>query len=244
MIEAAGQVAGDLDVLYLVLAHGHDVGVVDEDVGRHEDGIGKQSGVGPNAPGLLVLVGDAALQEAHRCAAEQYPSELAHFRHVGLEKERGPVGIEAQGQQVEGRIADVTPQLLGIADRGQGMQVGDEVEGGIGPVLEVDVLADGAEVVAPVEPPGGLDAGKYAWHREWGVGGGRSNSFLRSAWERTVRTLCVPYLTSPQSGHKVRDDAERRHEENLLDNQRSDNLTHGFGPEFAERGRQGVENLY
>ena len=42
VVEAAGNVAADLDVLHLVLAHRHDVGVVDQNVGRHQHGIGEQ----------------------------------------------------------------------------------------------------------------------------------------------------------------------------------------------------------
>ncbi len=41
VVEAAGQIAADLDVLHLVLAHRHDVAVVGQDVGRLQDGIGE-----------------------------------------------------------------------------------------------------------------------------------------------------------------------------------------------------------
>ena len=164
MIEAAGQVARHFDMLDLVLADGHDVGVIDQDVGRHEHRIGEQPGVGAEPAGLLVLVGNAAFQQAHGRAAEQDPAELGHLGHVRLQEQRGPIRIEPQGQQIERRVERVAPQLRGIADRCQGMQVGDEVEGRFGLILQVDVLADRAEVVAPMETPGGLDAGKNTWH--------------------------------------------------------------------------------
>ena len=70
-------------------------------------------------------------------------------------------GIEPQGQQVDGRVQRVLPELAGVADGGQGVQVGDEVEGVFGPVLQFDVLPDGAEVVAPMEAARGLNAGQY-----------------------------------------------------------------------------------
>ena len=88
----------------------------------------------------------------------------AHLGHVRLQEKRGPIGIQPQGQQVEGRIERVGSQLRRIANRGQGVQVGNEIEGRLGLVLQVDVLADGAKVVAPVETAGRLDAGKDAWH--------------------------------------------------------------------------------
>ena len=89
------------------------------------------------------------------------PTDLRHF---GLQEQRRPVRIEAQGQQVQRRVANEASQCLGIAERGQGVQVGNEVKRRIGPVLQVDVLADGAKVVAPVKTAGRLDAGKNAWH--------------------------------------------------------------------------------
>jgi hypothetical protein len=36
MVEAFGDVAGQLEVLGLVLADGHDLGLVEQDVGGHE----------------------------------------------------------------------------------------------------------------------------------------------------------------------------------------------------------------
>ena len=47
VVEAHGQLTGELEVLALVVADGHGVGVVEEDVGRHEDGVGEQARPGP-----------------------------------------------------------------------------------------------------------------------------------------------------------------------------------------------------
>ena len=43
-VEPDGEVAGELDVLALVVAHGHPVGVVEEDVGRLQRRVGEQAG--------------------------------------------------------------------------------------------------------------------------------------------------------------------------------------------------------
>ena len=69
-------------------------------------------------------------------------------------------GFEPQGQQIDGGVERVLPKLLAVADGRQGVQVGDEVEGVVGLVLQVDVLPDRAEIVAPVKSAGRLDAGK------------------------------------------------------------------------------------
>ena len=41
-VEPLGQVARQLDVLLLVVAHRHDVGLVQQDVGRHQHRVGEQ----------------------------------------------------------------------------------------------------------------------------------------------------------------------------------------------------------
>ena len=114
-------------------------------------------GVGRQPFGHLVFVGVAAFEQAHRRAGQQQPAQLADLGHVGLHEQRRLVRIEPEGQQVERRVERVLPQLGRIAHRGQRVQVGDEVVRLL-VVLQVDVLADGAEVVAPVESAGGLNA--------------------------------------------------------------------------------------
>ena len=171
MVEAGGQVAADLDVLHLVLAHRHHVGIVDQDVGRHQHRIGEQAGVGRQPLGLLVLVGVAPLQQAHRRAGHQQPAQFGDLGHVGLHEQRRPVGIEPQGQQVDGGVERVLRQRLPVADGRQGVQVGDEVEGVLRLALQVDVLPDRAEVVAPVESARRLNAGKDTHGKGLGVRG-------------------------------------------------------------------------
>ncbi len=85
----------------------------------------------------------------------------AHLGHVGLHEQRGLVRIEAEGQQIDRHVERVLPQLLRIAHGGQRVQVGDEVKRLL-VILQGDVLADGAEVVAPVDRAGRLDAAENA----------------------------------------------------------------------------------
>ncbi len=70
-------------------------------------------------------------------------------------------GIEAQGQQVDRDVERPLPQLLRIADRRQRVQVGDEIKR-LFVILQSDVLADRAEIIAPVDRAGRLDAAEYA----------------------------------------------------------------------------------
>jgi hypothetical protein len=46
-----------------------------------------------------------------------------------------------------------------IADRGQGVQVGNEIEGTVALALQVNVLPDRTKVIAPMKAAGRLNAG-------------------------------------------------------------------------------------
>ena len=50
----------------------------------------------------------------------------------------------------------------GVADGGQGVQVGDEVELAVAVALQVNVLPDGPKIVSPMETAGRLDSGKHS----------------------------------------------------------------------------------
>ena len=117
-------------------------------------------------------------EQAHAGDGREDPGQLGHLRHVRLAVEGGLVRVEAEGEVVEGHVADVVAenfcsgaslalQLLRrlrvgpdcFAERGQGVVVGDEVEA-LPLVLQGDVLLDGPEVVAQVQLAGRLDAGE------------------------------------------------------------------------------------
>ncbi len=156
-----GDVAGDFDVLHLVGPDRHEVTVVKQNVGRHQHGIGKEPRVGRQAFGLFVLIGVALFQKVHRRDGHQEPCQLGNFRHVRLAKERGLFRIEAQREIREGHLAGVLLEEQRIVHGGQGVQVGDEVERLL-IVLQLNVLADRAEIIAPMGKAGGLDSGEHA----------------------------------------------------------------------------------
>jgi hypothetical protein len=103
----AGHVARHLDVLHLVLAHRDDVRAVDEDVRRHQHRVGEQADARGEAAGELVLVRVGPLQQAHAGHGGQDPRQLGHLRHVRLAEEDRLVRVEAEGQVIQGHVADV-----------------------------------------------------------------------------------------------------------------------------------------
>ena len=83
-----GDVPGDLHVLALVLPHRDQVGLVEENVGGHEGGVGKQAGVDVVGVGgrLVLELGHAAELAEHGVAVE-HPGQLRVLGHVGLDEE-------------------------------------------------------------------------------------------------------------------------------------------------------------
>ena len=149
-VEPLGDVAGDLQVLLLVLAHRHKVGVVEQDVGRLEHGIGKKAVIGGEPLLHLVLEAHGLLQPAHGRDRGEQPGQLGRLGHVRLDEERGLLRIQPQGQEIDEHVEDILTHPGRVAHAGQRVVIGDEVIGLVA-LLKRDVLADGAEVVADVQ---------------------------------------------------------------------------------------------
>ena len=157
-VEGADDLARQLEVRGLVLADGHQRRLVDDDVGRLQDGVGEQAVV--DVVGLLLallLVGRRPLEPADRGDGGEQPGELGHLGPVALDEERALVGIETEGQQRGGHLAGSRAQDVGVVRARQRVVVDDAVDRLV-LGLEPDVVADGAQVVAEMDDPGRLDA--------------------------------------------------------------------------------------
>ncbi len=161
LVELAGDVAGHLEVLLLVLAHRDEVGQVDEDVRRLQHRVGEQAVVGRDPLGDLVLVADGPLQQSHGRDAGEDPGELGDLGDVLLGKKGALLGVEPEREKVQSHSHRVLPQKRGVLYRRQRVVAGDEVEG-IVPLLQRDVLAECPEVVAQMGSARGLYAGEYS----------------------------------------------------------------------------------
>jgi hypothetical protein len=144
-------------VLLLVFADRHDVRVEDQNIRRHQHGIGEEAVIGREAMRQLVLVGVAALEQTHRRYRAQEPGEFGDFRHVGLFPEHGLLRIKTASQEIQRNIERVFAALGGIGQRGHRMVVGDEVER-IALILQFDGGSHHPEIVAEMQRATGLDA--------------------------------------------------------------------------------------
>ena len=182
VVEAAGDLAGDLDVRLVVLADRHQVGARQQDVGGLEHRVAQQ----PQRDRLLIQqrgaghVFDAwqAGQPRHRHQVAEEQRQLVGLVHGRLEEDGGLGRVNARAEVVQhhaagvirGRV-DVFPAVLG----GQHVQVGDD-EVALVFVLQAHAVAQAAHVMPQVQPAGGTVAGEDAFsvaHRcspEWGDG--------------------------------------------------------------------------
>ncbi len=159
-VEAAGDVAHQLEVLALVLADGHLLGAIGEHVGGLQDRIEEQPGRDELAleHGLVAELVHA-LQSPELRDARQQPGELGVLVHVALSEEDRARRVEPCGEQDRERVIEALAQLRRVVGDGDRVQV-DDAEDALAALLARDVLGDRPDVVAQVLSARGLDAGE------------------------------------------------------------------------------------
>ena len=178
VVEALRQVAGQLQVLALVLADGNLVGLVQQDVGGLQDRVGEQPHAGHVRAGLgrLVLELDHPAGLAEPGQAAEHPGELGVLGHVALHEHGAAVRVEPGAEQLCGGDPGPAAQQRRVLRHGDRVQVDDAVERVVA-VLQRHPLAQRAQVVAEMERVGGgLDTGQHS-----GSGHARNSSYSRGA---------------------------------------------------------------
>lgn len=128
-IETNGDVSCDLDMLPLIVAHGHLLGVVEQDVGGLKRRVGEQSGgdeFGFATGGLVLELGHSA-EFAVADETLHHPSQLVVFRHMGLHEDRGDVRVESDGKEDRRQVQRAFTEYVGLVGDGKGMEVDDAV---------------------------------------------------------------------------------------------------------------------
>ena len=160
VVEFLGDVAGQLQMLLLVLAHRHMRGAVDEDVGGHQARIGEQAerGVLAVLAGLVLELRHAVHPADARHAVED-PGKLGMLHHPALVEDDVLLRVDAGGEEGRGDRARLILEVIMHELRCQRMQVDHAIDA-VGRVLQRDELLDRAEIVAEVEVARRLDAGE------------------------------------------------------------------------------------
>ena len=98
-IEALGDVAGEFHMLRLILADGDDGGLVQQNVGGHQDGILKQSVADRFLRRGLRLILRHALQPTYGRDARKQPGQFGVRRNGRLNYDARVLRIDADGEQ-------------------------------------------------------------------------------------------------------------------------------------------------
>ena len=130
VVEPLRQVAGQLQVLALVLADRDAVGLVEQDVRGLQDRVREQADGGAvgAALGRLVLELRHPAGLAEPGDAAQHPAQLRVLGHVRLDEQRGPLRVDPGGEQLRGGPAGALAQHLRVVLDGDRVQVDDAVE--------------------------------------------------------------------------------------------------------------------
>ena len=164
-VEAPGHLPRELHVLDLVLAHGHHLALVDQDVRRLQHGVVQQADVDVLAVlARLVLELGHALQLAQRGERVEDPRQVRVPRHLGLHEQQSLLQVDAAGHQLQGHLPHGLGHLLRVVLDGDGVKVDDGDVGAV-LVLQAHPVAHGAEIVADVQQPCRLDARKENLHK-------------------------------------------------------------------------------
>jgi hypothetical protein len=150
-------------VLQLVLAHGDDRGLVQQDVRRHEHGVLEEAGEDVLLLRPLVLELRHALEVPERRDVREVPRELGVLAHVALHEQGAARRIEPARHEVARHALDARAKLGRVVLVGDRVRVDDAEDEVL--LLLGDLRGPGAhraEPVADVELAGRLDAGEDA----------------------------------------------------------------------------------
>ena len=171
MVEARRHVARHLDVLDLVTAHGHFVGLEHQNVGPHEHRVHEQAcrhvGIGVMASGVVFvhrrLVGVGAVEHPLAGHAGQEPGEFGDFRDVGLAVKGDFVRVQPRGDPAGGDLQRGALDAGGFVAFDERVVVGQKVKTiGMGVTAGLHGGANRAHIVAQVWGACGGDAGENA----------------------------------------------------------------------------------
>src|SRR5919201_4173352 len=167
VVEFLRDIAGELQVLLLVLSYRYVRCPINENIGGHQRGIGVEADRGVLAVfARFFLELGHPVEPAQAGHAVEYPGELRMLSDLTLIEDDMFFRIDPAGNEGGGHLACVLRQLLGAApDRqrlGNRVQVDDAVDALV-PVLQRDELGDGAEVISEMQIACRLYAGKHSF---------------------------------------------------------------------------------
>ena len=150
-------------MLLLILAHRDIVGLIEQDIRRHQRRIGEETAVDVLAVlgGLVLKLRHARELAEHRIAVQD-PAELGVLRHVGLDEQRVLLGVQAAGDVLRQLLEASSSEVHRNLPHGDGVHVHDAVQAVI-LVLQRDPVFDCAHIRAQRQIAARLNARKDAF---------------------------------------------------------------------------------
>ena len=118
-----------LHMLLLILPYGHQIRLIQQNVRRHQAGIGKQAAIDVvRVLGGLVLELGHPAQLAEHGIALQHPAQLRVLVHMALDEEGVLLRIQAAGNVLGQLLQGAPPQIRRVLTDGDGVKVCHKVE--------------------------------------------------------------------------------------------------------------------
>src|SRR5690606_9691108 len=123
------EVTGQFQMLLLILANRNKIGLIEQDIRRHKNGISEKAHARALGVALaLVLELGHSLKLAHARDARQHPGELGVLFYIRLNKDRGFGGIDPRGEIYSGEVERLAPKRLRVLRERDRVQVDDAVD--------------------------------------------------------------------------------------------------------------------
>ncbi len=159
-IEFLRDVAGEFEMLLLVLAD-RDMGrAIDKNIGGHQTRIGIKPDGGVLAVlARLLLELRHAVEPADARHAIEHPGELGMFGNLALVEHDMFFGIDAAGDEGGRDFPDARLQFLRLLRQRDRVQIDDAIDAIMG-LLQLDEFGDRAEIISKMQIARRLHAGK------------------------------------------------------------------------------------
>src|SRR3989344_1435258 len=177
LVEFRSDFARVLNMLFLVLPHRHDIGIVQNNVAGHEDWVIEKSDIRFKPARLLVFVRMRKFEESHRDERIEYPRQFRVLRHLGLLEYNEFFRVNAGSEIVAGYVQDVPAKLFRIFQRCEGVVISHHEVPSI-VLLHVNQRLENPEIVPYMECSRRLEPGQKLLHMSLNIAENSANSML------------------------------------------------------------------
>ena len=161
MVKLGGDIAGQFHMLFLILAHRHMRGVIQQNIGGHQRRISIQAErlLFRIRPRLFLELGHP-VHPAQPGDAVENPAQFGMRRYLGLVEQDGFIWVNSGGQKPCGHLSGRRAQIGGVLPYGDGMHVNDAIDRLKCRALHAHEPLDCAQIIAQRQTARRLDAGK------------------------------------------------------------------------------------